>query len=276
MTQWQDGFVQTNGIRMHYTRTGGAKVPVVLAHGFSDDGLCWTPVATALEADYDVVMIDARFHGLSGAPEGMVERRVMGDDLAGLITGLGLHQPIVLGHSMGAMTALMLAAYHPDLPRAILLEDPPARWEAGIAPRDEGAWKAQNQAWIAGLQAKSREAIIADKRKESPGWQEAELGPWADSKLRFNPKYLEQQERPDYDWPALLRRITCPVVLITGDNALGAIVNDQQAAAFAKHVPQMKRVHIPGAGHNIRRDQFEAYLAVIRPQFSEWAAGRKA
>ena len=51
MTHWQSGDIRVNGLMLHYTRTGGAKPPVVLAHGFSDDGLCWTPVAEALEAE---------------------------------------------------------------------------------------------------------------------------------------------------------------------------------------------------------------------------------
>jgi len=41
----------------------------VLAHGFSDDGLCWTPVAEKLAADYDVIMVDARGHRRSDTPE---------------------------------------------------------------------------------------------------------------------------------------------------------------------------------------------------------------
>ena len=56
MDHWQSGSIDVGGIRLHYTRTGGgapgAKPPMVLAHGFSDDGLCWTPVARALAADY--------------------------------------------------------------------------------------------------------------------------------------------------------------------------------------------------------------------------------
>ena len=40
MDSWQSGEIEANGIRQRYTRTGGAKPPVVLAHGFSDDGLC--------------------------------------------------------------------------------------------------------------------------------------------------------------------------------------------------------------------------------------------
>ena len=55
MAQWQSGDVTANGIKVHYTRTGGDKPPLVLNHGATDNGLCWTPVATALEAEYDVV-----------------------------------------------------------------------------------------------------------------------------------------------------------------------------------------------------------------------------
>ena len=60
MTTWQSGDVRTNGIRMHYYRTVGDKPVLVLAHGATDDGLCWTRVARALEDDYDVFMPDAR------------------------------------------------------------------------------------------------------------------------------------------------------------------------------------------------------------------------
>ncbi|MDZ4717393.1 MAG: alpha/beta hydrolase [Roseiflexaceae bacterium] len=48
MSSWQTGNVHVNGVNLHYTRTGGDKPAVVLAHGFSDSGLCWTPVAQAL------------------------------------------------------------------------------------------------------------------------------------------------------------------------------------------------------------------------------------
>ena len=69
MTPWQSGDIEVNKLKLHYTRTGGDKPPVVLAHGFSDDGLCWTPVAKLLEADYDVIMVDARGHGRSDVPK---------------------------------------------------------------------------------------------------------------------------------------------------------------------------------------------------------------
>ena len=79
---WTEGDVLTNGIRMHYYRTGGDKPALVLAHGFSDNGLCWTPVARVLQADYDVIMIDARGHGKSEAPDGDYDPITMATDLA--------------------------------------------------------------------------------------------------------------------------------------------------------------------------------------------------
>ena len=69
MSKWTSGDVVANGIKIHYNRTGGDKPPVVLAHGFTDNGLCWTRAAQVLEQDYDVIMYDARGHGFSDAPE---------------------------------------------------------------------------------------------------------------------------------------------------------------------------------------------------------------
>src|SRR5947209_17951539 len=85
---WTSGEVQTNGIRMHYYRTGGdgLKPQLVLAHGATDDGLCWTRVAQALETEYDVIMPDARGHGLSDAPAEGYTASDHAADLAGLIT----------------------------------------------------------------------------------------------------------------------------------------------------------------------------------------------
>src|ERR671936_61945 len=108
MTEWFSGEVSANGIRMHYSRTGGDTPPLVLAHGATDDGLCWTRLARALEPEYDVIMPDARGHGRSDAPPSGYSSADHAQDLAGLIRALGLATPAVGGHSMGAATTLEL------------------------------------------------------------------------------------------------------------------------------------------------------------------------
>jgi pimeloyl-ACP methyl ester carboxylesterase len=267
VSEWQSGFVNADGLRLHVTRTGGGKPPLVLAHGVTDDGLCWSRVAADLASDYDVIMVDARGHGRSDAPEGGYDPGQQAADLAAVIAALGLEKPSILGHSMGAATALALAGTHPDIPGAILLEDPPAWWtdwsESSEAAERHAAMRHRYHA----LQQKTREELLAGQRAEQPGWHETELEPWADAKQRFSPNVLDviSRENPRHvDWSAVLPRITCPALLITGDPGLGGIVTAESAAALKELVPQLEIAHVPGAGHNIRRDRFGRYMDLVR------------
>ncbi len=124
MSNWTSGFVQTNGIRIHYYRTGGDKPALVLAHGITDHGMCWRRVAQALEQEYDVIMVDARGHGHSDAPETGYSSQDHAADLAGLIEGLALEKSTLIGHSMGASNAAKVAGEYPNLVSRIILEDP--------------------------------------------------------------------------------------------------------------------------------------------------------
>ncbi|HEX8236074.1 MAG TPA: alpha/beta hydrolase [Abditibacteriaceae bacterium] len=293
MTSWHEGDIKVDGLRLHYTRTGGAKPPVVLAHGFSDDGSCWKPVAQILSSQYDLIMVDARGHGRSAAPESGYSLMDHARDIAGVINGLGLHRPAVLGHSMGGATALVLAGAYPLLPSAILIEDAGAFGMKPSTPtpasQEQGAEEQQEQerrqmeeeqasrerqsgmhAWIRGIQGKTREELIAQQRAQTPHWSDDELEPWADSKLRLSLHVLNRSDAAPVDWPILLRQITCPALLITGDPSMGAIVTEQGATELQTFMPQLRIAHIPNAGHSIRRDQFSAYMDVVRAFLAEW------
>jgi pimeloyl-ACP methyl ester carboxylesterase len=297
MTNWHEGDVQANGIRLHYVRTGSAKPSLVLAHGVTDDGLCWTPVAQALEADYDVIMVDARGHGRSEAPEAGYDPAIQAADLHGLIEALELHKPFILGHSMGAATTLVLAGTYPDVPGAILLEDSPGWWAAApdpvLAEEEQAAGTSAQaviygrkptadeerivgmQAWFSSIKRKTREELLAEQRAATPNWGEAELEPWADSKLRVSPhvlNVLDPATPRSVDWQTTLPRIICPALLITADTARGAVLNEDGVAALQRMVPQLQIAHIADAGHNIRRDQFEHYLAAVRAFLAEATA----
>lgn len=268
MSNWQSGFVEANGLQIHYTRTGGNRPPLVLSHGVTDSGLCWTPVAQALAADYDVIMVDARGHGHSEAPETGYGPAEQAADLYGVISGLGLQRPAVLGHSMGAITTLALACIYPDAPGMILLEDPPPWWiPAPPDPASSDRPRSGMAAWAAEVKHKTRDELITQQREANPGWSEAELEPWADAKLQFSLNVLsvfEGSTSPNVEWVELLRELTCPALLITGDPASGAAVSADSAAVLQSLLPALRVVHIPGAGHNIRRDRFARYIEVVR------------
>jgi len=263
VTEWQEGDAIANGIRLHYHRTGGNKPPLILNHGATDNGVCWVRLTRTLEADYDVIMPDARGHGRSEAPDSGYSSRERAADLAGLIQALGLPKPAVGGHSMGAQTALRLAADYPDLPRCAILEDPPI-WADGPPVVDEGQ-RARARQEMDELRAKGREALIAHGRERSPTWDESEFGPWADAKLEVSPSFSArpffQNEPP---WQELVPKITCPVLLVTSDPEKGGLVTPNAAEEAQRLNPRVRAVRLSGAGHNIRRERFEAFVAAVR------------
>src|SRR5580692_3042803 len=124
MTNWMSGVCEANGINIHYLRSGGCKPPLVLLHGLTASGACWIPLARALEGEYDVVMPDARGHGNSSTPPTGYRYENYASDVVGLIQGLGLAAPVLLGHSMGGMTAAVVASQITTAIRAVILADP--------------------------------------------------------------------------------------------------------------------------------------------------------
>ena len=275
MDGWHTGDVAANGIRLHYARTGGEQPPLVLAHGVTDDGPCWTPVAEALAPDYDVIMVDARGHGCSDAPEGRYDPATQAADLMGVIAALGLRRPAILGHSMGAATVLALAGAAPEVPGAILLEDPPSVWIGRPDTPAFWAYLARERRLLVERKCRGRDALVAERRAEAPPWPEAELVPWAEAKLRVSPHVraiFAPEAYEGVDWAATLRRVACPALLITADPGRGAIVTPAAAAALRGLVPQVQVAHVPGAGHNVRRDQPARYLAAVRSFLAEQPA----
>jgi N-formylmaleamate deformylase len=285
MNRWKSDVIEVNGLRLHYTRTGGDKPPLVLAHGFSEDGLVWTALAEVLEDQYDLIMPDARGHGQSDAAETGLGTAELASDLQGIINGLGLNKPAVLGHSMGGMTTFALAGLYPDVPGAILVEDGMPFEMRRTATENEGA-RDGLRAYFDTIKGKNHEELMAWRRIQSPNWPETDVRTFADAKIRLNPQTLAPFINRDavasnardmaspVDWPTLLRQIRCPALLITGDPELGAMVSASQAAALQEQVPTLRVAHIPNASHDVRRDQSEDFLAIISPFLADWARGR--
>ena len=285
MNRWKSDVIEINGLRLHYTRTGGDKPPLVLAHGFSEDGLVWTALAEVLEDEYNVIMPDARGHGQSDAAETGLGAAELASDLYGIISGLGLDKPAVLGHSMGGMTTFALAGLYPDIPGAILVEDGMPFEMRRTTTENEGA-RDGLRAYFDTIKGKDHEELMAWRRIQSPNWSETDVRTFADAKIRLNPQTLAPFMNRDavasnardmaspVDWPTLLRQIRCPALLITGDPELGAMVSASQAATLQENVPTLRVAHIANASHDIRRDQSGDFLKIISPFLADWARGR--
>lgn len=268
MREWTDGFVHANGIAIHYHRTGGdKKPPLILLHGVTDSGLCWPQVAHDLQDEYDVFLPDARGHGRSSGVETGFSYEILAQDVLAFMDALKLEKPLLFGHSMGAMTALV-AASSSDEVKAIVLEDPPLR---DAPPMPINAENRQNPwQWVYEVKALSDEERKAMCRIENPNWAEEEIGPWSASKAAFNTDVLKYSDAFLIPWRKFVPSITCPVLLITGDTNRGAIVTPETAQEMAHLCKQGMTVHIDGAGHNIHRDRYDATMAAVRAFFNKY------
>jgi N-formylmaleamate deformylase len=262
MTQWTEQYVTVDGAQFHYHRTGdGSKPALVLAHGFSDNGLCWLPVARDLEADYDVILPDARGHGKSQRVQ-PGEKVNLARDLAGIIQALGLERPVVGGHSMGGSTAGVLAAEWPQLVRALILEDPGWR-DAQPEPEEKEPRPNPWFEWLQSLPGLSIEDVMAKGRADSPTWPEIELPAWAESKKQLDLNFMKV-ESTHHAWREVAQAIACPTLLITADANQGGIVTPQMARTAILLNRRIQVANIAGVGHNIRREDYKGYMRAVR------------
>lgn len=147
MTDRIQGFsrspVPGDGVRLSVQRAG-AGVPVVLLHGFPQNGLCWHRVAPVLARQFDVIIPDLRGYGQSDAPPDdpahrSYAKRQMARDVVALLDALGIGAAHVLGHDRGARVAYRLALDHPARVRRLgIIEiattaDYWANWGHGLA-----------------------------------------------------------------------------------------------------------------------------------------------
>ncbi|MBE0698604.1 MAG: alpha/beta hydrolase [Anaerolineaceae bacterium] len=267
VSHWIENDIIINGVQIHYTRTGGKKKPpLVLLHGFSDSGMCWLPVARDLEAEWDIILPDARGHGKSQRVQ-PGEKIDSAADIAGLIQELKLNRPVVGGHSMGGNTAGLVGSRYPDLVRGLILEDP--GWRAAPPPRMQAKEGEETPPppnpwfeWLLRAKDTPIDKVMEKCRADSPTWAEIELRPWAESKINLDTNVF-QAESVWVPWEEVARSIVCPTLLLTGDVDKGSIVSEEDAQHASQLSPAIRVAHIPGVGHNLRRENYPVFMRLV-------------
>lgn len=128
-------FVDVPGARLHVVERGNGPA-VLLVHGLSgqlanfDYGMI-----EPLSRDFRVIAVDRPGAGYSTRqPGAAADLRAQADTLAALIDQLGLHKPLVVGHSLGGAISLALATYHPDRVGGLALIAPLTHPPEAVSP----------------------------------------------------------------------------------------------------------------------------------------------
>jgi len=122
----EEGFADSNGVKIHYVTMGKGPL-VVMLHGFPDFWYTWRDQMPALAKHFQVVAIDMRGYNKSDQPKG-VENYTL-DKLVGDVEAVVKHfkqdKAVIVGHDWGGMVAWAFAMAHPEkTDRLIILNLP--------------------------------------------------------------------------------------------------------------------------------------------------------
>jgi pimeloyl-ACP methyl ester carboxylesterase len=234
---------------------GGEGPPVLLLHGLMGRASTWRPVARWLTAHGRVLGLDARGHGRSQARGPWTVER-MAADAAPVLARPG----VVVGHSMGGLHGIALAAARPDLVRALVVED------MGVDFRGADADAAR--AWFGALPqpfpslAAVRDAFGRPRREFGDYMaecvEERPDGYHLLAAVEHTTEIAAEWARTDF-W-AELDAVRCPVLLI---EAAESVAPAGQMAEMAERLADATHVRIPGTGHLVHAAAPEAYRAVV-------------
>ncbi len=136
-----------------YVEVLGSGPPIVFLHG----GLSFFDSSFAYQKAYfaafrTVVGIDQRGHGHSPDDAQPFSYREMAEDTAALLQQLHLGPADIVGHSDGGNVALLLARYHPDLVRRVVVSGANFRGDiAGLFAYVRLRWGTSEQRFAAGI-----------------------------------------------------------------------------------------------------------------------------
>jgi pimeloyl-ACP methyl ester carboxylesterase len=234
---------------------------LILVHGIGSTSDTWRPVIDLLADTFRLFAIDLRGHGESDKPEAGYLVDDYARDLQGVIAGLGLVHPLIMGHSLGGMTTMRWAIDHPSAAKRIVLEDPPLR------PNPEA--KERFAGWIE-LASLPIEEVAARYKAENPDWSEEDCLRRAKmitaTALPVFTEMRDSMQRPGAPaWIGPLAVVETPMLLIHGDVESGGAVMQTDVDRFAATAPRGHSARIAGAGHSLHRDYTAEFLALAVP-----------
>ena len=200
-TPAESGFASVNGLELYY-EIHGSGAPLVLLHGGVSATEAFGPNLARLAEGRQVIAVHLQGHGRTRDIDRPLRYESMADDIAALITHLGLEQADILGYSLGGGVALQTAIRHPHLVRRLVVVSGPPPTRDGWYPEVRAAFE----------QMPANAPQIAANVRQSPL---AELHPDVNWETLFA-RIGELQSR-DYDWTAGVASIESPVMFVYAD-----------------------------------------------------------
>ncbi|GAA1893728.1 alpha/beta fold hydrolase [Streptantibioticus ferralitis] len=240
------GCLELAGRQLSYVDFGGPGRPLVALHGHFCEGRTFAHLARELAPDWRVIAPDQRGHGrsdrptLPGAEKPDYSRSGYVEDAAAVLDQLGLGGAVVLGHSLGGVNAYQLAARHPHLVSALVIEDIGAVVDDDLSFCLVWPRRAPTRAALIERLGDAARYLTDSIREFADGWG-----------LAFRPTDMVASQRQlvgDHwdDWLAT----DCPALLVRG--TLSDTLDAEHAKQMAARRRNTQLVELP-AGHTVHQ-----------------------
>jgi pimeloyl-ACP methyl ester carboxylesterase len=261
----RDERVLVNDLSLHVVQWGTSGPPVIFIHGLTANAFCFQTFADELSSDHRVIAYDLRGRGDSDKPATGYNIPAHVADLAKLIDTLEVEQPIIVGHSLGALIALSFAAFHPHVLQKLVLIDAgaPLAWST---IEDQPAWLTAAVARLGTPHLSLQTYIQALKQAPflGPYWNEAidlyfqhDVAHQSDGTVvskTYRGGIIEEgvntlQFRYDEQWA----RVTVPTLLLRAGHGLffddDQLLSTADAQAIQQGIAQCRYVNYPSLNH---------------------------
>jgi non-heme chloroperoxidase len=263
--------IRVRGVELHYIEQGQGE-PLILIHGGQGDYRSWEPQMKAFSLRYRVISYSRRYNYPNNNPLTAKNHSayVEADDLAAFIRKLKLGRVHLVGTSIGAFTALVLAVKHPQMVRSMVLAEPPVhQW---VRDTPDGAaeysefmttiWEPATEAFKAGDdQAAMR--IFVDGFSGTRRFDN--LPPEDRAAVMQNSRFFKAMTISSDPFPKVskdkVKRLSIPTLIVTGENTIKIhkLVNEE----LARVLPKAERATIPKAGHGSARENPQAFNEAV-------------
>jgi pimeloyl-ACP methyl ester carboxylesterase len=271
-----------DGTNLYYEEAGRG-TPVVFVHEYAGDYRTWEPQMRYFSRLHRCVTFSQRGYPPSDVPDDPARygQDILRGDVITLMDALGIDKAHVVGHSMGAYTALHVGIKNPQRCISVTaagcgwgsLPDPAARenmrnvaTETAKMFSDKGMVEA---AAIYGDQPMRR----AHKYKDPRGYAEfARMLAEHSAQGHALTMTMVQARRPTFwDMEADLKRFSVPLLIVAGDEDDPCL----EGSVFLKRlVPTAGLLVVPRSGHNINSEEPATFNAALGDLFSAAEAGR--
>ncbi|MBA2702790.1 MAG: alpha/beta hydrolase [Blastocatellia bacterium] len=264
---------RVRGIELTYIERGQGE-PLILLHGGTGDYRSWEPQMKVLSPQFRVISYSRRYHYPNNNPLTAKYHSAFteADDLAAFIRRLKLGRVHLVGTSIGAFTALVLAVKHPEMVRSLVLAEPPVHQWVKDSPNGAAAYKEfMTTIWEPAGEAFKRGNDEGAMRILTDGLAGTRrfdnLAPENRAAIMQNSRFFKAATSSPDSFRNLskekVRRLRIPVLIITGENTikLHKLVNEE----LARLLPKAQQAIIPNAGHGSPRENPLAFNeAVLR------------